>query len=287
MIQSMTAFARLEAQLEVGEVVWELRSVNHRYLELHFKLPEAFRKYEPQWRDLIKSHLKRGKVECCLVYKPSPVAGSQLCLNEPLALQLLDLNNKLNALAKTDYSLKPMDIMRWPDCVSLKQQEISLEEPLTQALDKALSQLVETRAREGKATAEIMSEKLAALKVLQAKAQDLGPVITAAFKEKIQAKLATLKTELDANRLEQELVLFMQKVDVAEELDRLLVHVQEVTRTLSEGGPVGRRLDFMMQELNREANTLASKSPDPGLTQIAVDIKVCIEQIREQIQNLE
>lgn len=287
MIQSMTAFARVETQQDWGEAAWEIRTVNHRYLDLNLKLPEAFRKYELPWRDILKSKLKRGKVECTLVVKSMASSSNNLALNEPLANQLIALSEQLGSLAKSESQIKPIDILRWPEVVIAKQQEISLESPLTELIEQAANQLVEARAREGQACVKVMAEKLAHLRELQQKAKAFGPKVEAAFKEKIETKLSNLSIEVEPNRFEQELVLFLQKVDVTEELDRLDVHIQEVERTLASNGPVGRRLDFMMQELNREANTLASKSPDSGLTQVAVEIKVCIEQLREQIQNLE
>ncbi len=287
MIQSMTAFGRVETKEIWGEASWDIRSVNHRYLDLTLKLPEQFRKYDLAWRDIIKKHVKRGKVECTLNFKPAVGASQELELNESLAKQLISLGNQVNEMTNDGGSLNVSDFLKWPGMVVVKEQKHSLEEPLTTALSQAASQLVEVRGREGLACIHVMKERLEQIGKLQTLSKSYGPQIEVAFKERLMARLGELKTEVDSQRFEQELLIFLQKIDVSEELDRLNMHIKEVDRIISKGGSVGRRLDFMMQELNREANTLASKSPDPSLTQAAVEMKVCIEQLREQIQNLE
>lgn len=287
MVQSMTAFARAQVQQPWGEATWEIKSVNHRFLDINMRVPDSFRSLEMVWRDLLKKHLNRGKIECNLIFKSSPATAPLLKIDEELASQLIDLNQRVAQLANTESQLKPIDILRWPDIVSLEENKQSLDEPLTDLLSQALVQLVENRQREGQACKQTMLDRLNQVEKQVKLAHTILPEIEKQFREKLNNRVQELSSEVDSNRFEQEVVMFLQRTDVAEELDRLNMHIQEVNRVLNENGAIGRRLDFMMQELNREANTLAAKSPNPHLTQAAVEIKVCIEQIREQIQNVE
>lgn len=287
MVQSMTAFARVEAQQSWGEAVWEIRSVNHRYLDINLRIPEPFRQLELQWRDLLRGQLKRGKIECSLTFKSSPSAAPELKIDEQLAAQLISLNDKVAKLANVTNQVNPIDVLRWPDVVVVEEQKQEVDEPLTQLLEQAVEQLIANRKREGDACVATINDRLTHINSQLKLARSYGPKIEGHFRERMQSRLKDLTSEIDSNRFEQEVLMFLQRTDVAEELDRLDMHIKEVTRVLEQDGAIGRRLDFMMQELNREANTLAAKSPDPLLTQAAVEIKVCIEQIREQIQNVE
>jgi uncharacterized protein (TIGR00255 family) len=287
MAQSMTAFARVETQESWGEAIWEIKSVNHRFLDVNLRVPDSFRSHEMKWRELLRGQLKRGKVECTLIYKSSPNSASELKIDEQLVGQLIQLNSKIAYQADVDSQLNPIDILRWPDVVSVQERKQQLEQPLTQLLDKAVSELISSRQREGQACVEVINDRLVQINEQVTVSQSFRPEIEKHFRERLATKLEELTADIDSNRFEQEILMFLQRTDVAEELDRLKMHIKEVTRVLEQEGAIGRRLDFMMQELNREANTLASKSPNPHLTQAAVEIKVCIEQIREQIQNVE
>ncbi len=288
MTASMTAFARVETSHEWGSLVWEIRSVNHRYLEPHFRLPETMREIESRLREMLRRNLNRGKVECSLRVMPLDNAQS-LSLNTAV---LADLNTALeqikqhiDRIAKTS----PMDVLRWPGV--LKQDETDIKEiqlNALQAFEQALDQIRETRAREGAELKQFILQRIDSVEEEAGKVRQQMPALLQAQREKIIQRLEDARVETDPNRLEQELVFLAQKADVDEELDRLTTHVTEVRRVLnSDSGAIGRRLDFLMQELNREANTLSSKAIDAGTTQSAVNLKVLIEQMREQVQNIE
>lgn len=287
MAQSMTAYARVDAQDDWGQVAWEIRSVNHRYLEVAMRLPEMFRKWEIQWRDLLKKHLKRGKVECVLTYQNSSGRYGQMQVDTELLDQLLHVNRQIGHHAQINTQLSTVDLLSWPGLIVAQNQEFDLEQPLTQLLDQALAQLVEVREREGRACVETIYEKIQKMENEVKAVVPILPEIEKNYREKLKLRLAEVAVEVDTNRFEQEVVIFLQRIDVAEELDRLTIHLNEVKRVLEQPGSIGRRLDFLMQELNREANTLASKAAHPKLTQGAIELKVYIEQIREQIQNME
>lgn len=287
MIASMTAFARSAALQEWGQATWELRSVNHRYLDLTFKMPDAFREWEVDWRNLLSKTLHRGKVECHLSFLPSAKTAPALQINNNLVNQLLEGANSLAQHAAISPTIKVMEILRWPDVLRQGIADYSeLKYPLTTLLTQAAALLVTNRQQEGAALKEVIAGKSAQILEQVAIVKARLPLCLEAQKQKITQKLADIQANVDKDRLEQELVFYAQRMDVAEEMDRLVTHVKAVEQTLQTPAS-GRRLDFLMQEMNREANTLAAKSADGVVTKAAVELKVIIEQMREQIQNVE
>jgi uncharacterized protein (TIGR00255 family) len=287
MVHSMTAFARVEGAGAHGTLSWELRSVNHRYLEPHLRLPEAFRDLEGAVREALRQGLSRGKVECTLRFAEEN-AGQRLQVDENRARQLVAAAEQVAALIQQPAPLNPLEVLAWPGVlVADVADPQALNAAALQLFEQALGELRNGRAREGAELARLLGERLDDITAEVAALRGLIPEMLAGQRQKIEARFAEMKAELDPQRLEQELVLLAQKSDVAEELDRLATHVAEVRRVLKAGGAAGRRLDFLMQELNREANTLGSKAFDPRSTQAAVNLKVLIEQMREQVQNIE
>lgn len=290
MTRSMTAFARRETQTELGTLSWEIRTLNHRYLELSPHLPEELRVIEPEVRTRVGECLGRGKVDASLRFRPAKGAGGTAPgLNRAYALQLLSLHAELSGM--TDRNRAPLDItelLRWPGVVQEPEPELEpLQLQALALLDEALEELVESRSREGARLAETILARLDRLVAELDTVHAILPELRQAFQDKLRTRLEAVAGELDPGRLEQELAIFAQKMDVDEELDRTRTHADEIRRVLDLGEPIGRRLDFLMQELNREANTLGSKSVDPRLSRAAVELKVLIEQMREQVQNLE
>ncbi len=288
MTLSMTAFARQEADTSWGKLVWELRSVNHRYLEISTRLPEDLRGLEPQVRETIGARLARGKIDCTLRFQPEDAATTAIETDEAQARRLLEAAEKIAAISDNLAPLRLIDVLRWPGV--LKPPKIDFESlgaATIELLSQTLDALVEMRQREGERMQELINQRLAAMQRTINDVQAILPETVQAFRERLEARLKEVRQELDPARVEQEIVLFTQKSDVTEEMDRLAAHVDEVRRVLAGPGQVGRRLDFLMQELNREANTLASKSVDIRMTNAAVELKVLIEQTREQVQNIE
>lgn len=289
MPRSMTGFARREAKLPWGTLVWEIRSVNHRYLEPSFRLPEDFREIEPHLRDAMRKALQRGKVEASLSVQWEQEGESDLGINLSKIAQLTKAAQQINGLLGSIAApVNALDILRWPGVI--QKQELDREQMHKAALelfDLALEGLIEHRSREGAELQQLIINRLDSVSAQVVNVRARMPEILAAQREKLQTKLAALQVELEPERLEQEIVLLAQKADVDEELDRLDTHVIEVKRSLKQTDSLGRRLDFLMQELNREANTLSSKSIVSETTQAAVELKVLIEQMREQVQNIE
>ncbi|MDH1441647.1 YicC family protein [Pseudomonas sp. GD03721] len=287
MVHSMTAFARHEQATAHGTLSWELRSVNHRYLEPHLRLPEAFRDLEGAVREALRQGLSRGKVECTLRFAEEN-AGKPLQVDSERARQVIAAAEQVAALIQQPAPLNPLEVLAWPGVlVADSADPQALNAAALKLFDQALSELKAGRAREGAELAKLLNERLDSILEEVAALRELVPQMLAGQRAKIETRFAEMQAELDPQRLEQELVLLAQKSDVAEELDRLSTHVNEVRRVLKAGGAAGRRLDFLMQELNREANTLGSKAFDPRSTQAAVNLKVLIEQMREQVQNIE
>lgn len=288
MVHSMTAFARAEQQVDDLLLAWELRSVNHRFLEIQFRLPEPLRSLEPGLRELLRRHLKRGKVDATL-RADSVAAARPLTLNRPLLLQILATLEQVRRDAPEVAAPNVMDLLRWPGVLGGEEglDPARVEEPVTDLFEAALTELIAHRRREGEALQAALSERLDAIDALvdEVKRQiaDVAPQIQA----RLRQRLAELGATAAPERLEQEVALLAQRADVAEELDRLRIHVEEARTSLRGGGPHGRRLDFLTQELNREANTLGAKAVLAETSQRAVDLKVVIEQIREQVQNVE
>ncbi|MGB0468351.1 MAG: YicC/YloC family endoribonuclease [Pontibacterium sp.] len=289
MTRSMTAFARQEAEYSWGSLVWEVRSVNHRYLEPHLRLPESLRDLEGSLREQLRKKLSRGKVECTLRFHPE-AQTQQLTVNNEFAKELIAAADQISALSLSGNTqpLNPLDVLRWPGV--LQDAKTDMDQVKAEALKLfavALDDLIAGRGREGIELNNLIEQRLAAIAGIVIEVRAKLPQILQAQRDNLRARLDELKDELDEGRLEQEMVLLAQKADVDEEMDRLNTHVQEVRRVLKQKGPIGRRLDFLMQELNREANTLSSKSIVAETTQNAVELKVLIEQMREQIQNIE
>jgi uncharacterized protein (TIGR00255 family) len=288
MTRSMTAFARQEADTPWGSLTWELRTVNHRYLEISPRLPDELRALEPRVRALIASRLERGKVEGVLRFQPRESTAQALEVDEAQVRRLAQAAATVRRVAGDAAPVSAMDLLRWPGVIQAPPPDVeNLGARALELLTRALDDLVATRVREGARLEEFLRERLAALEQTLGRVREILPEVTRLFREKLEARLSELKGQADPARLEQELVLFASKSDVAEELERLAAHAAEIRRVLAGGGQVGRRLDFLMQELNREANTLASKSADVRTTTAAVDLKALIEQMREQVQNIE
>ena len=287
MVHSMTAFARVESAAAHGTLSWELRSVNHRYLEPHLRLPEAFRDLEGAVREALRQGLSRGKVECTLRFAEEN-AGKQLQVDSERARQVIAAAEQVAALIQQPAPLNPLEVLAWPGVlVADSADPQALNAAALKLFDQALSELKAGRAREGAELAKLLNERLDSILEEVAALRELVPQMLAGQRQKIETRFAEMQAELDPQRLEQELVLLAQKSDVAEELDRLGMHITETHKILKKGGACGRRLDFMMQEFNRESNTLGSKSINAETTQSAVELKVLIEQMREQIQNIE
>ncbi|HBY40516.1 MAG: YicC/YloC family endoribonuclease [Pseudomonadota bacterium] len=287
MIYSMTAFARSEVKKEWGTAVWEIRSVNQRYLETYFRLPEQFRSLEPVLRERFRKRLQRGKVECALRFTANDSAVTKLNLNEQLAKQVLHAADWVQSHGQST-GVNPLDVLKWPGVIASEEADMdAIQADMLEGLDKAMNDFIAARGAEGETLKSLIEQRLDAIEVEAEKVAQRMPEILTWQREKIQARFEEAKLELDAARVEQEMILLAQKVDVAEELDRLNSHVAETRKILKKGGACGRRLDFMMQEFNRESNTLGSKSISTEITQSAVELKVLIEQMREQIQNIE
>jgi len=286
-VRSMTAFGRAEVNYATGTAVWEMRSVNHRYLEPHFRLPEAARALEPKLREVLRKALNRGKVEMTLNLKANSGEVAGIEVNQALAEQLVKAAS-LVAPASDSLSLNPLEILKWPGVIA--EPETDAEEQANAILDgfkQALKQVVDNREREGAELAGFIEARLTGINEQVTAVRALLPQILQNQREKLRTRLEELLEEIDKDRIEQEIALLAQKADVDEELDRLDAHITETRRVLKNGGPIGRRLDFLMQEFNREANTLSSKSVVTDTTQAAVELKVLIEQMREQVQNIE
>jgi len=288
MTRSMTAFARKQGDYPWGTLIWEIRSVNHRYLEPAFRLPEQFRPVETGLRDLLRNTLSRGKIEAQLKYLPSTVSDGQIPVNEVLLGQLGKTLNKVSELTGTNGSASPLEILKWPGVIQEQEQESkTIEEASLSLFREALTLLTEHRAREGAEMKAAIETRLEAISSIVKEIRTSLPEILTVQQNRLKEQIRELETDVEPGRLEQELVLIMQKADIGEEIDRLEAHVKETRLILSRKEPVGRRLDFLMQELNREANTICSKAVVTETTLNAVELKVLIEQMREQVQNIE
>ena len=284
MTKSMTAFARSES----GHISWEIRSVNHRYLEVGVKVPDAFRSLEIGLRNKLKARLNRGKIDCQLRIGHSQASEASLSIDEKLLEDLTGALATIIPKLETVAPVNPLEVLKWPGLLSEPtEDEESIKRTVVELFDTALTQLIEMRSSEGAELRKIILEKLADLRSIVDQAATEAPIISARQRDKMISKLNDLNIDADPGRIEQELVIMAQKSDVAEELDRLNTHIEEVSATLDSKEAVGRRLDFLMQELNREANTLSSKAVATNTTIQAVELKVAIEQMREQIQNIE
>jgi uncharacterized protein (TIGR00255 family) len=288
MIYSMTGFASATRELAAAALSVELRSVNHRYLDLQFRLPEDLRPLEPGLREIIVARLQRGKIECRIGLNPLPAAQKALELNNEVLKQLRALSEKLRVAWPSVPGLTAADILRWPgmlgsDTVSLDEMRAACHA----ALQSVLEEFTASRAREGEKLKDLLLERVTSMEERVATVAPRMPQVLAAFQEKLTTRLREAMAADDDERIRQEITLFANRIDVDEELSRLVTHFSEIRRILAAGGAVGKRLDFLMQELNREANTLGSKSVDVEVTRVSLDLKLLIEQMREQIQNIE
>jgi len=284
----MTAFARQEKQTEQGSLTWEIRSVNHRYLEVALRLEESFRPLEMKIRKMFTDRLGRGKVDAVLRYKAPEQQHASLDIDRDLAKSVV---NSCEQLAEFSEQAAPVDMLRvlqWPGVIiSDGLDQTALNKAVLSSLKVAIEELITTRETEGKALQTMIEQRCSEIDTIAIDVRQRMPEILSQHRQRLSDRVSELQVNLDAERLEQEMVLLAQKSDVAEELDRLQSHIVEVENVLKRDEPIGRRLDFLMQELNREANTLGSKSIDTDTTRHSVDLKVLIEQMREQIQNIE
>ena len=288
MTKSMTAFARTQLSDSFGTIVCELRSVNHRFLEIHMRLPDELRAQEMSLRECISQRLKRGKVECNIRLQLQSGQRDSVNINKTHAATIIKASHVINDMLHQPSEVNPMEILAWPGVVEEDAPDLK---PVVSATDdllkQALNDLIAGRQREGARLAELLVQRCDTMQKIVNGVRENMPQIQQRYREKLQARLEALQVEIDADRMEQELLHLIQKMDVEEELDRLDCHLKEMKDILEREEAVGRRLDFLMQELNREANTLASKSADISSTQASVELKVLIEQMREQIQNIE
>jgi uncharacterized protein (TIGR00255 family) len=288
MLHSMTGFARHTAESGIGVLTCELRSVNHRYFDVQFRLPEELRPREAELRQLIAGTVRRGKIDCSLHYRRAKGRQAELSLNQTLIDQIVKRAGEITAALPAAGNLNAIDVLRWPGVI--EEPEIDTE-PLfgeaAAAIRAAVDELSAMRRNEGGRIAEMIETRCREAQAIAAAVRERMPEVLAAARAKQKDRLDKLDIEADPARLETELALIAQKLDVDEELDRLESHISEIRTAIISEDAVGRRLDFLMQELNREANTLGSKSADTATTRAAVDLKVLIEQMREQIQNVE
>jgi uncharacterized protein (TIGR00255 family) len=288
MIRSMTGFARSQSATPLGEALWELRSVNHRYLEVQVKIPEGFRSLEPDVRQAIARGIRRGKVDAAFSWRPLSGHTRAATLDMDYARELIGHAESVAAEIRQPGSINPVAIMGWPGV--LQQPDATLESvfpAVLAGLEHTVHELAASRGREGARIHDMLEARCADVQTRVSALRARLPEVLTPIRDRLIERVRSLTATVDPSRIEQEIALIAQKMDVAEELDRLEAHVAEFRSTMSQPDPAGRRLDFLLQEFNREANTLASKSADAETTRQAVDIKVLIEQMREQVQNVE
>lgn len=288
MISSMTGYANASRELQGASLVLEMRAVNHRYLEVMFRSPDELRAIEPQCREMLAASLSRGKVEVRISFNRPAEAQTSLQLNQELLQQLFAVSDSVRAIRSEVGELKVGEVLRWPGV--LQTQEIpaaTLQQIALELLRQALNDFTATRRREGEKLVALILDRAARMDELVEAVKPKIPALIQAYQEKITARLKDALVNIEDDRVRQEFALFAQKIDVDEEIGRLQTHLTELRRIVKTGGAVGKRLDFLLQELNREANTLGSKSAALELTKISVDMKVLVEQMREQVQNIE
>jgi uncharacterized protein (TIGR00255 family) len=287
MIYSMTGYAVAARELENAVLNMELRSVNHRYLDIQFRLPDELRAIEPALREALTAQLNRGKVECRVSYTPTPGRKSAE-IDENLLKSLVELNSRVRAALPQARDLSAADVLRWPGMLGADALDVeALRRVCQELLQHVLQEFRVSRAREGEKLKAMILERAATISTRVADVAPRMPQVIAGFQEKLASRLKEALANADDERIRQEVALFANKIDVDEELTRLSAHISELRRILEHGGAVGKRLDFLMQELNREANTLGSKAADITITQVSMELKLLIEQMREQIQNIE
>jgi len=287
MISSMTGYAAVTDESPVGGLSLDLRSVNHRYLDIQFRMPEELRVLESDLRERIAARVSRGKVECRISFTVPPTLTA-MRLDETLLSRLAELDEKIRVAVQDAQSLRVIDVLRWPGMLGSDDLPVDiLREKCLQLVDQACADLGAAREREGEKLKAILLERADSIDAIVTDLAPRIPQLVSAYEEKLSARLREAMIDPENDRLKQEVVMYASKIDVDEELQRLTTHVSELRRILGKGGTVGKRLDFLMQELNREANTLGSKASDVVITQGAMNLKVLIEQMREQIQNIE
>jgi uncharacterized protein (TIGR00255 family) len=287
MIYSMTGYAVAARELETAVLNLELRSVNHRYLDIQFRLPDELRAIEAALRETLTARLNRGKIECRISYASKP-GRKGIDLDETLLKQVIGLNERVRPALPDAPSMSAADLLRWPGVLGTETLDVDELRSVCQSLlEQVLAEFTSSRAREGEKLKAILLERAAGIEKHLAEVAPRMPQVIAAFQEKLAARLKEALANAEDDRIRQEVVLFANKIDVDEELTRLTTHIAELRRILAQGGAVGKRLDFLMQELNREANTLGSKAADVSVTQVSMELKLLIEQMREQIQNIE
>ena len=287
MIYSMTGYATAARELETAVLNLELRSVNHRYLDVQFRAPDELRAIEPALRETLAARLNRGKVECRISFA-AKTAVKNVDLDESLLQMLVDLNARVRAALPDARGLSAADVLRWPGMLGTEALDVNELRAACQALlETVLRDFTASRGREGEKLKAVLLERADAIEQRIAEVAPRMPQVIAAFQEKLATRLKEALSNADDERIRQEVVMFANKIDVDEELSRLATHITELRRILDKGGAVGKRLDFLMQELNREANTLGSKAADIAVTQVSMELKLLIEQMREQIQNIE
>jgi uncharacterized protein (TIGR00255 family) len=288
MISSMTGYATVARELAQGMLTLELKSVNGRFLDVQFRMGEDLRAVEPGLRELVTAAIGRGKVDCRLNFAAAPLARGEVALNQDVVARLARLSQAVRASLPDAQPLRVSDVLHWPGVLGDDGAGAeALREAVLEAMRAALAELGAVRAREGERLAALIRERVARIRGRLAEIEPLVPQAIAAYEEKLAAKLREVLGAGDEDRIRQEIAVFGVRIDVAEELSRLATHLDEVERVLAAGGAVGKRLDFLMQELNREANTLGSKSVSKELSAAALEFKLAIEQMREQVQNLE
>ena len=284
----MTGFARQTADCPLGTLTWELRTVNHRYLDVQFRLPDELRPNETDLRQQVAAEIKRGKTECFLHFRRAISDSAELRINKDLVQQIRAKLDEVSKILHESRAIDPIDVLRWPGVVSESEVDTGpLYDEAKKLLGDTLAALGKMRASEGKRISEMVELRCVDIVGISATVRKRMPEVLASVRTRQQERIDKLNIDADPARLETELALIAQKLDVDEELDRLDSHISEIREVMGSNEPVGRRLDFLMQELNREANTLGSKSADTETTRAAVDLKVLIEQMREQIQNVE
>lgn len=287
-IQGMTAFASAQLQEDWGTATCELRSLNHRYLEVNLRLPEILRDVEMTLRDFLRQNIQRGKIEGFVYFQATNKIEPQININEGLVSALMRSSTEVAAIAHLPAQMSVLDILRWPGVLELTTSSSEHNKSAMMTLfQNTVQELIAVRQREGQSLVQFLKMRLVAMQEELAKVVNFQKANPLLYKEKLLQKISDLTISCDLVRLEQEVVVLAQKSDIAEELDRLHMHLQDVEQTLTNGGAVGRRLDFLMQELNREVNTIASKAIDDRISKAAIEMKILIEQMREQIQNIE
>jgi len=288
MIHSMTAYGRTEDKKNDNSIACEIRTINHRYLEISIRMPEELRSLEQKIRENISQKLKRGKIDCNIRIDKNTSKNDPLLINQDVLKKVIDAAENTSINLSNPSALSALDLIQWPGVLEKDSLEpTKINKSILKLLGQTLDVVIDTRKREGEKIKKMLVQRCSKIKKIVSNTQKKIPMIQKKLREKLKKRAKELVNELDNDRLEQELLFISQKMDIAEEIDRLLAHTEEVERVLDQSGPIGRRLDFLMQEMNRESNTLGSKSNHLHTSNASVELKVLIEQMREQIQNIE